>query len=276
MSALRVVIVDDEPLALDRMMALLGEADGVELLAAASSGSDALQSIRQLRPDLAILDVEMPKLDGFDIVEALLHHRAEFDSEPPLFCFVTAYPQFAPQAFDQGAVDFLCKPVRLPRLKQAIERAKAGVEGREAVARLRDLSTQLDDLRKRRSHGEDRSIWVPSRGEMVRLAVSVLEWVKAEGEYVRLHAGANSFLLRSSLSSFCNELANDGIVQVHRSYAVNRAHLKSIRSSRQGMRVALDDGTDVPVGRHFRKIVQALASKDGPRAASSSSPGNSG
>ena len=263
MSALRVVIVDDEPLALDRMKALLGEVDGVEILAAASSGSDALQSIRELRPDLAILDVEMPKLDGFDIVEALLHHRAEPNSEPPLFCFVTAYPQFAPQAFDQGAVDFLCKPVRLPRLKQAIERAKAGVEGREAVARMRDLAAQLDVLRQRRTSGEDRSIWVPSRGEMVRLALSALQWIKAEGEYVRLHATTNSFLHRSSISAFCNDLESDGIVQVHRSYAVNRAHLKAIRGSRQGMRVVLQDGTELPVGRNYRKAVQALASKNG-------------
>src|SRR3954447_15278485 len=266
MNALRIVIVDDEPLALDRMKTLLGEVDDVELVAASSTGSDALRSIRRPSPDLAILDVEMPKLDGFDIVEALLSHPPQSDADPPLFCFVTAYPQFAAQAFDRGAVDFLCKPVRLPRLKQAIERAKAGVEGREAVARLRDLATQLDDLRQRRVSGEDRSIWVPSRGEMLRLAISALEWGKAEGENVRLHAGANSFLLRSPISTFCVDLANDGIVQVHRSYAVNRAHLKAIRSSRQGMSIALQDGTDVPVGRRFRKIVQALAPRDGPRA----------
>lgn len=273
MNTLRVVIVDDEPLALDRMTALLGEVEGVEILAAPSNGPDALRSIRELGPDLAILDVEMPKLDGFDIVEALLHHPAEGGSKPPLFCFVTAYPQFAPQAFDQGAIDFLCKPVRLPRLKQAIERARAGVEGREAAQRMRDLASQLDELRHKRASGEERSIWVPSRGEMVRLAISRLHWIKAEGEYVRLHAGETSFLHRSSISSFCSELETEGIVQVHRSYAVNRAHLRAIRSSRQGMKVVLEDSTELPVGRNFRKKVQELASKEGQDARPSRGPG---
>ena len=251
---------------------MLGEVDGVELLATASSGSAALQSIRQLRPDLAILDVEMPSSMASTSSRRCFNHPAELDAEPPLFCFVTAYPQFAPQAFDQGAVDFLCKPVRLPRLKQAIERAKAGVEGREAVAGCATCPHSSTICASKERQGKIVRFGCRARGEMVRLAVSVLEWVKAEGEYVRLHAGANSFLLRSSISAFCNEHANDGIVQVHRSYAVNRAHLKSIRSSRQGMKIALEDGTDVPVGRHFRKIVQALASKDGLRAAPAPSP----
>jgi DNA-binding LytR/AlgR family response regulator len=200
----------------------------------------------------------MPKLDGFDIVEALLQSSAGLNETAPVFCFVTAYPQFAAQAFDEGAVDFLCKPVRLARLKQAIERARAAVDAREALARLRDLSTQLDDLRQRRDSGEERSIWVPRRGEMIRLAVSSLEWVKAEGEYVRLHCGPNSFLLRSSISSFCTDLEREGVVQVHRSFAVNSAHLRSLRSSRSGMRVILQNGTEVPVGRNFRRAVQAL------------------
>ena len=131
------------------------------------------------------------------------------------------------------------------------------MEGREARTRLDELSSQLAELRERRIAGQERFIWVPSRGEVVRVSLALLEWVRAEGEYVRLHAGEVSYLLRSSISSFCSEFG-DEVVQVHRSYAINPSHIQSVRASRRGMRVVLRDGTELPVGRSFRDTVRSI------------------
>jgi two-component system LytT family response regulator len=258
MKPLRVLVADDEPLARERMTDLLGETGEVELLAAVAGGAAAIESIRKLQPDLAMLDVDMPKVDGFDVVEAVLSTESAAEAPPPLFCFVTAYPQFALEAFDKGAIDFLAKPVRLVRLRQALSRARSAIEGREASTRLQELSGQLDELRRTRIDDQGQALWLQSRGEMFRLDLPAVEWVKAEGEYVRLHYRQSEFLMRSSISAFCESFGESGIVQVHRSFAINPAHLKSVRSSRSGVRLTLQNGAEVPVGRKFRKVVGQL------------------
>lgn len=256
---MRALIVDDEPLALDRLSDLLSQIDEVQVVGAAHGGAEALEAIEALRPDLILLDIEMPRLDGFDIVEALLSRDAT-TQEPPLICFVTAYPHFASEAFETGALDFLCKPVRLSRLAKTVGRARAAIEQREAARRLEELSVQLEDLRRKHSQPEDRALWVQQRGEMVRLEIANLDWLEAEGEYVRLHFGQTSFLLRNSITSLCGELANDGFVRVHRSIAVNRNRVKAVRRQRSGMKVILDSGIELAVGRKFRRQIEAIIS----------------
>ncbi len=258
MKPLRVLVADDEPLARERMVDLLGETGEVELLDAVAGGGAAIESIRELRPDLAMLDVDMPKIDGFDVVEAVLNTKLDGVAPPPLFCFVTAYPQFALEAFEKGAIDFLSKPVRLARLRQALARARGAIEGREATARLQELSGQLDELRRTRFDDQGQSLWLQSRGETFRLDLPAVEWVKAEGEYVRLHYRQSEFLMRSSISAFCESFSESGIVQVHRSFAINPAHLTSIKSSRSGVRLTLRNGAEVPVGRKYRSAVSQL------------------
>jgi DNA-binding LytR/AlgR family response regulator len=254
-------MVDDEPLALDRLTDLLGQIDGVEIVGALQSGPEALDTVAELRPDLILLDIEMPRLDGFDVVEALLREDRQLQP-PPLIGFVTAYPHFASEAFETGALDFLCKPVRLARLAKTIARARTAIEQREAANRLVELSSQLQSLRQRYGNSEDRSIWVQQRGEMVRLDSAKVDWLKAEGEYVRLHVGEASYLLRTSITSLAEDLADGGFVRIHRSAAINRARLKSVRKLRTGTRVVLDCGVELPVGRKFRKEVDALIRRE--------------
>jgi DNA-binding LytR/AlgR family response regulator len=251
---IRVLAVDDEPLALERLTLLLEEIEGVELAGTASNGRDAIDAVASLRPDLVLLDVEMPQMDGFDVVERM--SGREFD-QAPLVAFATAYPQFALQAFDSGALDFLCKPIRLQRLQKTIERARSALEQRAGSKRLAELSRNLDELRAIRAPVE-RDFWLQHRGEAVRLVPREVDWIEAEGQYVRLHIGSRSYLLRHSLSSFVRDFSTEGFVQIHRSAAVNRHKLARIKASRDRTKVELVSGLELPVGRIYKRQVRSL------------------
>jgi DNA-binding LytR/AlgR family response regulator len=252
--SLRVVIVDDEPLALDRLSDLLDRIDDVEVAGSFISGQDALDAVAELRPHLIFLDVEMPKMDGFDVVE-MIARNANSGGHSPLVCFVTAYPQFASAAFETGALDFLCKPVRLNRLETTIARARVAFERRDAAVRLDELMSQLEALRRTRAADEERVLWVQQRGEMIRVPTSAIDWIEAEGEYVRLHVGPRTFLLRSPITALGEDLAEDGFVRIHRSAVINIDRLTAIRGSRAGLKVTLSIGVELAVGRKYRRTL---------------------
>jgi DNA-binding LytR/AlgR family response regulator len=256
MSDVRVVAVDDEPLALSRIADLLSQIDGVELVATCQAGREAVGTVREVLPDLLLLDIEMPQVDGFDVVEAL--SREPLSGPAPWICFITAHPQFAPSAFETGALDFLCKPVRLQRLEKTVERARAAMRQREASRQLADLTKQLETLRQTHAQVERPSLWLQQRGQMVRVELSELDWVKAEGEYVRLHVGTASFLLRGSISALAERLSSEGFVQSHRSIIVNLDRLRSLASNRGALKLELVTGATLPVGRKYRKQVRAM------------------
>ena len=258
MTSLRIMLIDDEPLAIERLADLLGRIDDVEVVSTHSGASDALAQLPDARPHLIMIDVEMPKVDGFDFVEALAK-QGWLDSEnAPCICFVTAYPQFASDAFETGALDFLCKPVRLGRLEKTISRCRLTLAQREALTRLRELSGQLDALRGSRAPAVEPSLWVHQRGQMMRVPIEALDWVEAEGEYVRLHMREQSFLFRSSITSLAEKLAEFGFTRIHRSTIINHSRLAAVHSSRSGMKAVLDSGVTLPVGRKYRHAVRAL------------------
>src|SRR4029453_17536226 len=185
----------------------------------------------------------------------------------PLFCFVTAYPQFATNAFETGALDFLCKPVRLSRLERTIERARTALEEREAARRLEQLSAQLEELRQVRGAKQDKSLWLQHRGEAVRFTAADVDWIEADGEYVKVHVGDRSFLLRSSIRAMAEQLASYGFTQIHRSSLINEDRLQSVRWTRTGMKIVLDSGLEFPVGRKFRNEVRSLVHLPTPEVA---------
>ena len=262
MRAVRVLICDDEPLALDRLHDLLAQCSSVELVGAVTGGQEALDRIGALAPDLLMIDIEMPRLDGFDVVETLLRRDWPDPDAVPLICFVTAYPQFATEAFESGALDFLSKPVRLARLEKTIDRARRALEQREALRRLGELSEQLEALRRSRHPEDQGSLWIHRGGEMVRLDVGSLDWLEAEGEYVRLHSGGRSYLFRGSISALTERLAPSGFVRIHRSVAINRERLAAVRRARGGgMKVNLTTGVELPVGRKFRDHIEAIVNR---------------
>ena len=258
MNTLRVVSVDDEQIALDRLTDLLEQIPSIEVLGTAKTGVEALAQISRMQPHLVFLDVEMPKMDGFDVIEALGPRLANREVPAPLFCFVTAYPQFATEAFETGALDFLCKPVRLSRLERTIARARTALNEREAARRLERLSNQLEELRQARSATQDKSLWLQHRGEAVRFTAADVDWIEADGEYVKVHVGERSFLLRSSIRAMAGQLASYGFTQIHRSSVINQDRLQAVRWTRTGMKVLLDSGEELSVGRKFRNQVRAL------------------
>jgi DNA-binding LytR/AlgR family response regulator len=249
---MRVAVCDDELLAVERLTRMLSRIEGVTIEGTAQNGRDALALIARTAPDAIFLDIEMPALDGFDVVEVL----AAMESGPsPLIVFVTAYPQFAAHAFDTGAIDFLIKPVRSARLETAVERIRDVLDKRDAARRLDELASQLDALRaeSRAMSSPANEIWVHRRAERVRVDLDTVDLVQAEGEYVRLFVGAQSYLHRASVGAIVAQLDPARFMRVHRSYVVRLDLIAKIRRKMAGSYLlALSDGREIPLGRHYR------------------------
>ncbi|MHA6722495.1 LytR/AlgR family response regulator transcription factor [Sphingomonas sp. RS2018] len=257
---IRLLICDDEPLAVERMCELVGRSEGCSVVGTAADGRAALDAVATLRPDALLLDIEMPSLDGFDVVEAL----AAAGGEAPLIVFVTAYPQFAAHAFDTGAIDFLTKPVRLARLETAMARVRRALDDRSAAARLADLAGQIESLRAERDGEPARTghLWVQRRGETVRIDLSQVDRVQSEGEYVRIHHGEASYLHREPISSLIDRFDAQRFVRIHRSHIVNRDRVASIRRRPAGgYTILTDTGEQLPVGRNYRTVVREFLGK---------------
>jgi DNA-binding LytR/AlgR family response regulator len=258
MPPLRVLMCDDEPLALDRLATLLKQCPGVDLVGSVLSGRDLLAEVERLAPDLILLDIEMPQLDGFDVVEALA--RMSWPAAaPPLVIFVTAHPEFAVNAFDSGALDFISKPVRLSRLERALQRAAAAAAQREARRRLQDLSGQLDLLKRMRAEAGEDHIWVRRGPDTLRLEIGEVDWIGAEGEYVRFHVGDDSFLERGSLTDALARFEPFGFIRIHRSAIVNPDRIASIEKTPwAGLALRLRNGAQLRVSKKFRAAVREL------------------
>ena len=249
---MRVVVCDDEILAVERLVRMLSKIDDIVIEGSAQNGRDALALVDRYAPDALFLDIEMPALDGFDVVEAL---AADAKASPPLIVFVTAYPQFAAHAFDTGAIDFLIKPVRHARLETAVARLRDVIEQRDARRRLAELASQIDALRAEGGTGgaPSNEIWVHRRAERVRVDLDTVEMVQAEGEYVRLFVRDQSYLHRASIGSIAARLDPHRFMRVHRSYVVRLDLIAKIRrKAAGGYSLLLTSGNEIPLGRLYR------------------------
>lgn len=255
MNVLRVLTCDDEPLALDRLDRMIERCEGVEIVASCGDAETALVHMIDLRPDVAFLDIEMPKLDGFDVVEQL-----PGGGEAPLIVFVTAYSNLAAQAFETGALDFLPKPVRRTRLDITLDRARTALASREASDRLVELHRILHELRAERSQpgAEAAHIWIQRRGEIIRVDLSQVDLIRAEGEYVRLFVGSTTYLHRELIGSIEQRLDARHFLRIHRSTIVRRDLVVGIkRSIHGGSVVRLFSGEEFSVGRKYAKTTRA-------------------
>jgi len=268
----RVLIIDDEKLALNRLSNLLARCADVKLVGTADGAARGLAAIARLRPDLVLLDIEMPQLDGFDVVEALARQSEGSDSSPPLIAFVTAFPQFAVEAFDTGAIDFICKPVRMPRLEKLLDRARGALAARDATERLRDLRANLGQLRETTACVEEQHFWVRHRGDLIRIRTNEIVWVEAQGSYVNLHLGDHSFLVRNTISSLADQLAPQGYVRVHKSALVNASKVVGVRILASRTDLVLDGGAEVRVGRKYRDAVRSILDPVAPLGAAGATP----
>jgi DNA-binding LytR/AlgR family response regulator len=259
MTPLRVIAIDDEPLALRRLEWCLQELPGVALVGKTGDPQRGLELIRTLAPDVVLLDVEMPELSGFELIDAL------GDGPLPQIVFVTAFDHFAVKAFAASVVDYLLKPVERSRLVEALERARVRRELRDAQARVQELREIIENLRSDRRSGPgqkryETELWIREGDARVRIPVDMIERLEADGDYVRLHIGPRVRLMRARLGDLAERLDPARFVRIHRSEIVRHDLIAAIRRHDSGRTFAvLSGGREVPVSRRYvSRVAQAL------------------
>jgi DNA-binding LytR/AlgR family response regulator len=248
---MRILLVDDESLALDRLRTLFADIEGVEVVGQAKEGTRALVLIDELKPDLIILDVQMPGRNGLRIAADLPMQ------DRPEVVFVTAHEHYAPDAFEIDAADYLLKPVRFDRLRHAVERARRRRALLAQAARAERLEAELSNLRSGARPAEDEAeIWVPDRHGQRRVPINSINWVEAARDYVLLHTDLRSHMLRITMSALEEKLADTPFVRVHRSAFVQPDRVAEVRRSGRTMTLVLHDGTQVQVGPSYSASVE--------------------
>lgn len=249
---MRALIVDDEPLARRRLVQLLSARADVEIVGEAEGGREALNLIELLRPDLLLLDIEMPAVNGFAVLKALPPGPA------PAIIFVTAFQDHAVEAFELRATDFVVKPVSSDRLGKAIEQARRDLDARRAGERLAFLQSRLAELESRALAMSEPHLWVQIGGDKRRLALSDIRWLQAERDYVRVHLSGHTHLVNAMLGEIEKALDQDAFIRIHRSAIVRKDRVRAILRGRFSTPVLeLDDGQRLPVGRKYHGAVQA-------------------
>ncbi len=241
--SLRTLIVDDEPLAIERMQVLCAEIPELTVIGTASDGESALRLADKLSPDLLLLDMTMPGMDGLQVARA-----AQESDVAPAVIFVTAHENFAVEAFDLEAVDYVLKPVASDRLERAIERA---------LARRGQFDAEQS--------GESKwlnEFWVPHRSELLRIEADQVFRIDAERDYVRLHVGDTSYLLLQTIAGLEEKLDPEKFIRIHRSAILRRDFIQGLRHEGLGVWCAeLEDGNELRIGRTYLKRVKAMAGR---------------
>ena len=250
---IRTVIVDDEPLGRERIRALLSSDPEIDVIEECPDGRRAVTAIERSSPDLVFLDVQMPEMDGFAVLDAIAADRM------PVIIFVTAYDRYAVQAFEVHALDYLLKSfdrerfqAALQRAKEEIHRSKTGVLNERLVGLLEDLQTKQKRLTR---------LVVKSGGRIVFLRVDEIDWVEAADNYVRIHAGRESHLIRETLQSLEGRLNPEKFLRIHRSTLVNLDRIRELQPIFHGdYLVKLNDGTELTLSRNYReKLLEPLS-----------------
>ncbi len=254
MTTLSVLAVDDEPLALLRLEQVLARIPEAKLVGAAGGCAEALDRIRELRPDVLLLDISMRDGSGFDLIKRLPVEAA------PAIVFVTAFDYFAARAFETSAVDYVLKPVSVARLREAIDRARARITMNDAVGQLAELRAVVEGLRaKLREERSGAEFWIRGgNGGLVRVLPDDVEWIQSEEDYVRLHTRTGSFLMRGSIRGLMPKFDERKFVRVHRNALVRKSAIRAIhRRAVGGMTVELQSGARIAAGRVYAKQLRA-------------------
>ena len=262
---IRVIIVDDEPLALRGMRLRLEEFPEIEIVEACTNGREAVKAIKAHSPDLVFLDIQMPGLDGFGVVRAMLGGPA------PLFIFVTAYDKYAIEAFEANALDYLVKPVDEERLKDAIHRTREAMKSRAAAGRESRLVEMLaslseDDRDRIKDLIEDPSWTEKERyterisfkdgSKVVVLNADDIEWIDAAGDYMCIHACGKTHIIRETMKTLQQRLDPSRFQRVHRSAIVNIEKVKELHPHSNGEYfLIMENGNELKLSRSYKDVV---------------------
>lgn len=244
---LKTLIVDDEPLAVERMQILCARLPAITLVGTAQDGEAAMRMIEALEPDLIFLDIAMPGMTGIEVAQAL-----EGRAKAPVVVFVTAFDQFAVSAFDAAAIDYLLKPVAPERLEKAVSRAVERLRIAADAPAAAETSPWLSEF------------WVPNRGELVRVGTDDIDWIEAERDYMRLHSGNRSWLIHETIGALEARLDPAKFLRLHRSAIVRRDRVQRLAHDGQGNWTAEIGGDrQIRIGRTYLASARASLTREG-------------
>ncbi len=247
--SIRVLIADDEHLARERIRHLFTEVPGFEVLGESANGSETVAAVQALSPDLLLLDVQMPELDGFGVIEQL------DPAQMPVIVFLTAFDHYAVRAFEVHAVDYLLKPVDPKRFREAVERA------REEIARRGERGIAGNLLKVLREHSREeylQRLVVKSGARIIFLRTAEIDWIEAEENYVRIHSHNEKHLIRHTLSGMEKKLDPRQFARIARSVIVNAERVAEMEHLSKGeYLVVLKDGTKLPLSSAYRDNLEA-------------------
>jgi two-component system, LytTR family, response regulator len=251
--SMRVIIADDERLARQKLRLLLQEESGIQVVAECRDGKQAIAAVHTHRPDLLLLDIRMPDLDGFEVLEKIPADRM------PVVVFTSAHDQYAIRAFEANALDYLLKPFDQKRLHRAVERARTELlrshEQSIAGRVLLDLLAQTKTAPK----PVDRRFMIKAGGRLVFLDLDEIDWIEAAANYVKLNAGGTSYLLREGIGRIAERLDPGSFIRVHRSTIVNVSKIKELQPCDSGEYIAvLRNGKELSCSRGCRAQLQRL------------------
>ncbi len=256
---IRTLIVDDEPLARERLRSLLEAVPDIEIVGECADGTQALAAIRSSQPDLVFLDIQMPELDGFGVIAGL------GSDKPPAIIFVTAYDRFALKAFEVHALDYLLKPFDRERFEVALQRARKLVEQKQGGDLNKRLSALLTDLKVEKPEPKflDR-IAIKSEGRVLFFKTEDIDWIEAADNYVSIHVGNEQHLHRETMSSLEAKLPPARFVRISRSTIINLERVKEMQPMFHGDYVViLKNGTRLSLSRNYRDKLSHILGKTG-------------
>jgi two-component system LytT family response regulator len=249
--SIRALVVDDEPLARRTIRRFVGKNTGVEIVGECGDGESAVQAIQDSKPDLVFLDIQMPEMDGFQVLSKI------GADQMPVTIFVTAYDRFAVRAFDANAIDYLLKPVGKARLERALARAKQRIAGKVDCDEVPRIISALEQLAAAKQYPH--RLAIPKNGRIMFVATNDIDWIGAEGNYVRLHVGNREHEFRETLTELGEKLNPAEFLRIHRSTIVNIARIKEIQAWFHGHhRVLLENGTELRMSRYQHEIARKL------------------
>jgi two-component system LytT family response regulator len=242
---IRAIIVDDEPLACERIRMLLEGEPELQIVSECRNGKDALRAIEELNPDLVFLDVQMPELTGFEMLDRMDPARM------PVVIFVTAYDQYALKAFEVSALDYLLKPFDRERFKRALGRARAELDRRKAGAVNEKVLKLLSELQRSKKYVD--KLIVRAGGRVLFLRADEIDWIEAAGNYVRLHTGKEEYLYRETMTKLEDQLSPDRFARIHRSTIVNIERIKELQPWFRGdYMILLRDNSKLVLSKTYR------------------------